>query len=297
MLVMKYLLILAGVGLFGSAAALVVYDIFISSQLRRLLRRNSAAGDPSAVGAGASGGGDVANFLHDIEHPLRPIRWRLARQFVISAVVPLLLALSIVVIPDGSAGVRVSQIWGARPGTLYPGVHIVTPLIDSVVLYDTREQVYTTRATEPRQAENDGDETSAAKSGQKAVEPRRAKYEGCSERRRSLARASARRFEHRAGGERALSARSATFELYPRKSAAGGRRRSGGSDGRHDLSANRAELRHQRNFCDETRRAAHHGRERDHGAAGERRNHRARSFAARSEIAGRIRARGSKDCC
>jgi regulator of protease activity HflC (stomatin/prohibitin superfamily) len=67
---------------------------------------------------------------------------------VIIAVVPLLLALSIVVIPDGSAGVRISQIWGARPGTLYPGVHIVAPLIDSVVLYDTREQVYTTSAIE-----------------------------------------------------------------------------------------------------------------------------------------------------
>ncbi len=48
--------------------------------------------------------------------------------------------------PDGFAGVRVSQIWGARPGTLYPGVHLLTPLVDSVELYDTREQVYTTAA-------------------------------------------------------------------------------------------------------------------------------------------------------
>ena len=39
MLVLKYLLMLTGVGLFGSAAALVAYDIYISSQLRRLLRR------------------------------------------------------------------------------------------------------------------------------------------------------------------------------------------------------------------------------------------------------------------
>ncbi len=42
-----------------------------------------------------------------------------------------------------------SQIWGARPGTLYPGVHLVTPFIDSVALYDTREQTYTTSATLP----------------------------------------------------------------------------------------------------------------------------------------------------
>jgi len=57
-----------------------------------------------------------------------------------------------VVIPDGAAGVRVSQIWGARPGTLYPGVHVITPLVDSVAIYDTREQVYSTLASEnPRQ--------------------------------------------------------------------------------------------------------------------------------------------------
>src|SRR6185369_3183509 len=34
------------------------------------------------------------------------------------------------------------------PGTLYPGVHIITPLIDSIALYDTREQVFTTAAVE-----------------------------------------------------------------------------------------------------------------------------------------------------
>jgi regulator of protease activity HflC (stomatin/prohibitin superfamily) len=160
MLVLKYLLMLAGVGLFGSAAALVVYDIYISAQLRRLLRRDSAS-DPAA-GAGASGESAAANFLRDVEHPLHPIRWSLARQLVISAVVPFLLALSIIVVPDGSAGVRVSQIWGARPGTLYPGAHIVTPLVDSVVLYDTREQVYTTRSSEPVKSGDDGDDVSKA---------------------------------------------------------------------------------------------------------------------------------------
>jgi regulator of protease activity HflC (stomatin/prohibitin superfamily) len=152
--------------LFGSAAALVTYDIYISSQLRRLLRRNATGGDASTV-SDASGKASSASFLHDIDHPLRPIRWRLARQLVISAIAPLLLALSIVVVPDGSAGVRVSQIWGARPGTLNPGVHIVTPLIDSVVLYDTREQVYTTRASEPSQVQSDGDTPAAPKAGQK----------------------------------------------------------------------------------------------------------------------------------
>jgi regulator of protease activity HflC (stomatin/prohibitin superfamily) len=137
MLVLKYLLMIVGAGLFGSAATLLVYDIYLSAQLRRLLRRGAA---------GETGSADLTGLT--AERPFGPVRWELARRLAVSAVVPVLLALSIVVIPDGSAGVRISQIWGARPGTLYPGVHIVMPLIDSVVLYDTREQVYTTSATE-----------------------------------------------------------------------------------------------------------------------------------------------------
>jgi hypothetical protein len=39
MLVLKYLLVILGVGLFGSSGALVVYDIYLSSQLRRILGR------------------------------------------------------------------------------------------------------------------------------------------------------------------------------------------------------------------------------------------------------------------
>jgi hypothetical protein len=41
MLVLKYLLMILGVGLFGSASALAVYDVFLAAQLRRLLRRNT----------------------------------------------------------------------------------------------------------------------------------------------------------------------------------------------------------------------------------------------------------------
>jgi regulator of protease activity HflC (stomatin/prohibitin superfamily) len=137
MLMLKYLLMILGTGLLGSAAAVVTYDIYLAVQLRRLLGRR-ALGDVGTAEEVAGSG----------EKPSRPVRWRLTRQLVVSAVVPLLLALCIVVIPDGTAGVRISQIWGARPGTLYPGVHIVAPLIDSVVLYDTREQVYTTSATD-----------------------------------------------------------------------------------------------------------------------------------------------------
>jgi len=40
MLALKYLLMILGAGLFGSAGALVAYDIFLSEQLRRLLSWN-----------------------------------------------------------------------------------------------------------------------------------------------------------------------------------------------------------------------------------------------------------------
>jgi hypothetical protein len=123
MLALRYLLMILGVGLFGSAGSLVVYDIFISEQLRRLLARSKTTESGTETGITA-------------RRPLGPVRWRLAQRLAISGVLPILLALSIVVIPDGSADVRVSQIWGARRGTLYPGVHFVAPLVDSVAESD-----------------------------------------------------------------------------------------------------------------------------------------------------------------
>jgi regulator of protease activity HflC (stomatin/prohibitin superfamily) len=143
MLALKYLLVLLGLGLFGSAGALVAYDIYLSEQLRKLIKRKASS--------------DAAGEVEAIESALPPrtVRWRTAVQLAIIAVLPLLLALSIVVVPDGSAGVRISQIWGARPGTLYPGVHIVTPLVDSVALYDTREQVYSTLTAETEKQKGD----------------------------------------------------------------------------------------------------------------------------------------------
>ncbi len=137
MLALKYLLMILGVGLFGSAGSLVVYDIYISEQLRRLLARSKTT----------EAGTTSADTALTARRPLGPVRWRLAQRLAILGVLPILLALSIVVVPDGTAGVRVSQIWGARRGTLYPGVHFVTPLVDSVALYDTREQVYSTAAS------------------------------------------------------------------------------------------------------------------------------------------------------
>ena len=142
MLALKYLLMILGAGLFGSAGALVVYDIFLSTQLRKLLRRNTTDETGADVGALA-------------QRPFRPVRWRLALQLAVAGSLAILITESVVVIPDGAAGVRVSQIWGARPGTLYSGVHIVMPLVDSVAIFDTREQVYSTVVSENAKQKGD----------------------------------------------------------------------------------------------------------------------------------------------
>ena len=55
---------------------------------------------------------------------------------------------SIVVVPSGMGGVRVSQISGTLPGTLYPGVHFVTPLVESVETFDLRDHLFTAGVAE-----------------------------------------------------------------------------------------------------------------------------------------------------
>src|SRR5437016_8815134 len=139
MVALKWLLMIVGAGLFGSAGALVAYDVYLSAQLRRLLSRNKTDESGAEVGTLA-------------RRPFRPVRWRLALQLTTAGALLLLITESFAVVPDGAAGVRVSEFWGARPGTLYPGVHLITPLVDSIAIYDTREQVYSSLAAEnPKQ--------------------------------------------------------------------------------------------------------------------------------------------------
>jgi regulator of protease activity HflC (stomatin/prohibitin superfamily) len=76
------------------------------------------------------------------------LRWRTAMAFAMLAWAPILIALSIVVVPSGMAGVRVSQTQGTLAGTLYPGVHLVAPLLEKVELFDTRDQLFTTGSLE-----------------------------------------------------------------------------------------------------------------------------------------------------
>jgi len=104
MLALKYLLMILGVGLFGSSGILVAYDIYIAARLRWLLEQTSGEPGTEAV-------------QRETARPFGPVRWRLALQLAAVGIVPVLLALSIVVVPDGTAGIRVSQLSGVRPGT------------------------------------------------------------------------------------------------------------------------------------------------------------------------------------
>ena len=74
----------------------------------------------------------------------RGTQWRPSARLAAFSIAPLLAGISIVVVPAGMAGIRVSQLSGTLSGTLYPGLHLVFPLVQSVALYDVRDQLYQT---------------------------------------------------------------------------------------------------------------------------------------------------------
>ena len=114
MLALKYVLLVTSIGFFGAAAGVLVDE----------WRKSSAASRPFAP------------------------RWPLAARCALVACLFLLPALAIVVVPAGMAGVRVSQISGTLPGTLYPGTHIVVPLVHHVELFNIRDQIFATNPSD-----------------------------------------------------------------------------------------------------------------------------------------------------
>src|SRR5437016_3282141 len=125
MLLFKYLLILTGYGLVLWSLAIVFKNLYKVVQYHLQLRQASPENQPA-----------------------KPhLNWTTAKWALPLAWLPILIASGIVVVPSGMGGVRVSQASGTRPGTLYPGVHVVTPLVESVALYDTRDQVLTTASS------------------------------------------------------------------------------------------------------------------------------------------------------
>jgi hypothetical protein len=107
MLALKYLLVILGIGLFGSSGALVAYDIYLSSQLRRLLgrrRRDETTGEL------------LPKASPEPDRPLRPVRSGLTLRLAPTGVPPLLVALTIA---DGMPVAAALQEF--RVGTPLPG--------------------------------------------------------------------------------------------------------------------------------------------------------------------------------
>jgi regulator of protease activity HflC (stomatin/prohibitin superfamily) len=125
MLFLKYLLLCGGIGMILAAITILARDFYFEMKYRQSI----------------SGGTTPA--------PANPeIHWRNSLALALLGWGPILLALSIVVVPSGMGGVRVSQTSGTLPGTLYPGAHFVIPLAESLALFDTRDQLFTTGTVE-----------------------------------------------------------------------------------------------------------------------------------------------------
>ncbi|HEX4284422.1 MAG TPA: SPFH domain-containing protein [Terracidiphilus sp.] len=121
MLALKMILTLAGWMLLTTAFGLPLYALW--------LRLQNARRKPAE------------NEIVTASEP-EPIAWHLPLGLALAGCVPLLIAASIVVVPSGTGGVRISQVGGTLPGTLYPGVHFIMPMIDNVELFDLRDHLY-----------------------------------------------------------------------------------------------------------------------------------------------------------
>jgi regulator of protease activity HflC (stomatin/prohibitin superfamily) len=140
MLVLRNLLMYGGFGMILVAVGILGYDLYLEVLYRKALATPGVT--PIATA---------------------PVwRWRRSLALLLLAWGPILLAFSIVVVPSGMAGIRVSQSSGTRPGTLYPGVHLIAPLVEDVAIFDIRDQVFTTGALD------DGKPSATAKAPPKA---------------------------------------------------------------------------------------------------------------------------------
>src|SRR5262249_47765824 len=127
MLLLKYLLLGAGIAMFVIATGILAYDFYLLIAYRRgrLYPEGAAPLPPAPIG-----------------------RWRISIALAMLAWAPVLISAAIVFVPSGTAGVRVSQTHGTLPGTLYPGVHYIAPLVERIELFNTRDQLFTSGISE-----------------------------------------------------------------------------------------------------------------------------------------------------
>lgn len=143
MLFLRYLLLFTGWGLLAAAAIDVFKNLYQVVQYHRQLR-SIAPGVVSGLSSGPEGVSAEPPSTHGVVVEKPQLNWTTAKWAFPAAWLPLILAAGIVVVPSGMGGIRVSQTAGTLPGTMYPGAHFIVPLLDSVVLYDIRDQVLTT---------------------------------------------------------------------------------------------------------------------------------------------------------
>src|SRR5271156_576898 len=157
MLFLRFLLFVLSVSFVTVALGLVLYDIFLAFELERLLRTDESSSrkdETAQTSETQDSAASPAVALGAIQAPVRiartrrAIRWAAAAKLVVVAALLSLAASSILVVPDGAAAVRISQISGVRPGTLYAGTHFILPLIDRAQVYDVRDKVFSTSAAE-----------------------------------------------------------------------------------------------------------------------------------------------------
>jgi regulator of protease activity HflC (stomatin/prohibitin superfamily) len=128
MILLRYLLLWGGIAMIAAAIGILARDFFSHFQLKQ----------KKSTETGESAGTIIAPEIH----------WRSVIALSLLAIVPLLLIKGIVVVPAGMGGVRVSLSTGTQPGTLYPGSHFITPLVENIALFDTRDQLFTTGSVE-----------------------------------------------------------------------------------------------------------------------------------------------------
>ncbi len=127
MLALKLLLTVAGALLLAAALAIPLITIINRIRGARKAREESSI---------------------EPQFELSEIPWRGPLALALAACLSLLIAASIVVVPSGMGAIRISEISGTQPGTLYPGMHFITPLIESVALFDLRDHLFTAGVVE-----------------------------------------------------------------------------------------------------------------------------------------------------
>src|SRR6202046_2353493 len=162
MLFLRFLLFVISVSFVVVAAGLVIYDVFLAFELGKLLRPRESAAEkeeasqtsealgPAATSSPAESVAERGAIQASVQiaRTRRAVRWAAAAKLVVVAALLSLAAASILVVPDGEAAVRISQISGVRPGTLYAGTHFILPLIDRAQFYDVRDKVFSTTSAE-----------------------------------------------------------------------------------------------------------------------------------------------------